>query len=197
MISPQVAKEHLDQWPDQVYGADFSRKASAAIEEVLDQYLPARSKMDSMYPAGVSNNDSYFTDESECRHIYPNYECNDPRELEAECVVCGDPKYPERYEPEAFQEMERLRKVTGLESRWLSIETIPKDGTTFRAYSPDLVHPDFNPWGSVECVFDGEQFIGAVWDGQFDCWNTVVIEPTLWMPIPDSPSCSKLEARSD
>lgn len=75
--------------------------------------------------------------------------------------------------------------------QWQSTETAPRDGTTFRAYSPELVHPDFNPWGSVECVFDGEQFIGAVWDGQFDCWNTVPVTPTLWMPLPDSPSYSR------
>lgn len=72
--------------------------------------------------------------------------------------------------------------------KWQNVGTAPKDGTPFRAYSADLVHPDFNPWGSVEAVFDGEQFIGAVWDGQFDCWNTVPINPTLWMPIEDSPS---------
>ncbi len=78
---------------------------------------------------------------------------------------------------------------------WQPLETVPRDGTTFRAYSPDLIHPDFNPWGSVECVFDGERFIGAVWDGQFDCWNTVPVTPTLWMPIPDSPSYSKEKGR--
>jgi len=74
---------------------------------------------------------------------------------------------------------------------WQPLETIPRDGTTFRAYSPELVHADFNPWGSVECVFNGEEFIGAVWDGQFDCWNTVPITPTLWMPIENSPAYSR------
>lgn len=80
-----------------------------------------------------------------------------------------------------------LAALTGYE-QWHPLDTIPRDGTTFRAYSPDLVHPDFNPWGSVEAVFDGEKFIGAVWDGQFDCWNTVEVSPTLWKPISDSPS---------
>jgi hypothetical protein len=79
----------------------------------------------------------------------------------------------------------------GVAEGWQPIETAPQDGTTFRAYSPELVHPDFNPWGSVEAVFDGEKFIGAVWDGQFDCWNTVPITPTLWRPIEDSPSYRK------
>lgn len=84
-----------------------------------------------------------------------------------------------------------LKTVSPPLAQWQPIETIPKDGTTFWAYSPELVHPDFNPRGVVECVFDGEKFIGAVWDGQFDCWNTVAVTPTLWMPIPDSPSYSK------
>lgn len=71
---------------------------------------------------------------------------------------------------------------------WNLKDTAPADGSTFRAYGANLIHADFNPWGSVEAVFDGEKFIGAVWDGQFDCWNTVPIEFTHWQPISDSPS---------
>lgn len=74
-------------------------------------------------------------------------------------------------------------------STWQPISTAPKDGTAFRAYGPSLVHPDFNPWGSVEAVFDGERFIGAEWDGQHDIWNTVFLDgrATHWMPLPDPP----------
>lgn len=73
-------------------------------------------------------------------------------------------------------------------SDWRPRETAPDDGTPFRAYGPALVHPDFNPWGSVEAVYDGERFVGAVWDGVFDAWNTVEIEFTHWQPIPAPPS---------
>jgi hypothetical protein len=74
-------------------------------------------------------------------------------------------------------------------SEWQPIETAPKDGTAFRAYAPELIHPDFNPWGSVEAVFDGEsQFVGAVWDGCHDIWRTEIIQPTHWMPLPAPPS---------
>lgn len=69
---------------------------------------------------------------------------------------------------------------------WQPRETAP-DTQVFRAYGPTLIHPDFNPQGSVEACWDGERFIGAVWDGQFDCWNTVEIEFTHWMPLPAAP----------
>lgn len=72
--------------------------------------------------------------------------------------------------------------------QWQPIETAPRDGTPFRAYAEDLIHEDFNPGGSVEAIFEGDGgFIGAVWDGQFDIWNTVSIVPTHWMPLPDPP----------
>jgi hypothetical protein len=71
---------------------------------------------------------------------------------------------------------------------WQPISTNPKDGSAFRAYAPELVDVDFNPGGSVEACFDGERFVGAVWDGCFDAWNTVPITPTHWMPLPDPPS---------
>lgn len=71
---------------------------------------------------------------------------------------------------------------------WQPIETAPRDGSAFRAYHPDLVHADFNPSGSVEACFDGEQIVGAVWNGCHDIWNTTLIEPTHWMPLPAPPS---------
>lgn len=70
---------------------------------------------------------------------------------------------------------------------WFTSDTAPKDGTPFRAYGPELVHADFNPCGSVEAVFDGERFIGAVWDGCHDVWRTDFIVFTHWMPFPDPP----------
>lgn len=71
---------------------------------------------------------------------------------------------------------------------WQQRESAPVDGSVFRAYGLSLVHPDFNPWGQVEACFSGEEFIGAVWDGQHDCWNTVPIEFTHWQPFPASPA---------
>jgi hypothetical protein len=51
------------------------------------------------------------------------------------------------------------------------------------------VHPDFNPWGQVEAVYEDDRLFGAVWDGQFDCWNSVEIgdKATHWQPFPPSP----------
>mgnify|MGYP001279355116 CR=1 FL=1 len=71
---------------------------------------------------------------------------------------------------------------------WQPIETAPKDGTAFRAYADNLIDLDFNPWGSVEAVFDGEQIIGCIWNGQQDCWYGKPISPTHWMPLPAAPS---------
>lgn len=73
---------------------------------------------------------------------------------------------------------------------WQPIATAPKDGTPFRAYGAELVHADFNPWGQVEAVHDGERLFGAIWDGQFDCWNSLEIgdKATRWQPFPASPS---------
>jgi hypothetical protein len=70
---------------------------------------------------------------------------------------------------------------------WRPSESAPQDGTPFRAYGPALVDLDFNPNGQVEACFDGERFIGAVWNGQSDIWNTAPIEFTHWSPFPDSP----------
>ena len=70
---------------------------------------------------------------------------------------------------------------------WHPAVSAPRDGSAFRAYDQSFVDPDFNPLGSVEACFDGERYVGAVWDGQFDCWNTVAISFTYWMPLPASP----------
>jgi hypothetical protein len=77
--------------------------------------------------------------------------------------------------------------TVSLSPEWQPIATAPNDGSAFRAYGPSLIDPDFNPWGSVEACFDGERFVGAVWNGQHDIWNTLPIEATHWQPIPASP----------
>lgn len=67
---------------------------------------------------------------------------------------------------------------------WMLAHDAPRDGTPFRAYAPWLIDEDFNPTGTVEAVFDGNDgFIGAIWDGQHDCWNTQAITFAMWQPL--------------
>ena len=77
-------------------------------------------------------------------------------------------------------------------SKWQPIETAPKDGTAFRAYADELIDLDFNPCGSVEAAWSGEEFIGCVWNGQQDAWYGKAINPTHWMPLPAAPKGEEL-----
>lgn len=70
---------------------------------------------------------------------------------------------------------------------WQLADTAPRDGLPFRAYGPELIDEDFNPQGSVEACWAGEEFIGCVWNGQQDSWYGKPIEFTHWQPIPDPP----------
>lgn len=81
----------------------------------------------------------------------------------------------------------RAAVLADRESRWQPIETAPRDGTAFRGYHPELIDLDFNPAGSVECAFDGAQFIGCVWNGQQDAWYGKPVELTHWQPLPAPP----------
>ena len=81
-------------------------------------------------------------------------------------------------------QIEVMRDAT---PEWQPIETAPKDGTAFRAYADELIDLDFNPWGSVEAAWSGEEFIGCVWNGQQDAWYGKAINPTHWMPLPAAP----------
>ena len=71
---------------------------------------------------------------------------------------------------------------------WQSADSAPRDGSPFRVYGPALVDVDFTPSGQVEACFDGEKFIGAVWDGQHDVWRTEFIDDkfTHWQSIPQN-----------
>lgn len=44
------------------------------------------------YPAGVTDNHPYFTDETECDHrwSYGDLPCDDPRVLGDHCLKCGE-----------------------------------------------------------------------------------------------------------
>ncbi len=98
-----------------------------------------------------------------------------------------------------FSEVRKMIELALAEAReangWQPIETAPKDGSSFRAYDKSLVHADFNPEGSVEAVFNGKEFIGAVWDGCHDNWVTIPIKFTKWMSPPaaqkDEVNCEK------
>lgn len=58
---------------------------------------------------------------------------------------------------------------------WEPIETAPKDGTRFWAFTPAL-HKEAAHWG--ECVFTGGHF-------QNSCaWHR---QPTYWRPLPSPP----------
>ena len=70
---------------------------------------------------------------------------------------------------------------------WQPMETAPKNGTAFRAYADELIDLDFNPWGSVEAAWNGEEFIGCVWNGQQDSWYGKAITPSHWIPLPAAP----------
>jgi hypothetical protein len=71
---------------------------------------------------------------------------------------------------------------------WQPIKTADPYGTPIRAYAADLIDPDFNPSGSVEaCWVDDIGWIGAVWNGHHDVWDTRPIKPTHWMALPVPP----------
>ena len=74
------------------------------------------------------------------------------------------------------------------EGRWLPIESAPKNGTMFRGYHEELIDLDFNPGGSVEAAWDGEQFIGCVWNGQQDAWYGKPVNLSHWQPVPAPPT---------
>lgn len=76
-----------------------------------------------------------------------------------------------------------------LQAEWQPIATAPRDGRAIWVHGPALIDPDFNPSGCVEACFDGDRFLYAQWDGQFDSWNTVFLDDkgTHWMPFPPPP----------
>jgi hypothetical protein len=78
------------------------------------------------------------------------------------------------------------REAHGWET-WQPIESNPRDGAPFLGYAEALVDLDFNPSGVIEACFDGERFIGAVWDGCHDVWQTRIVELESWKPFPAHP----------
>ena len=98
----------------------------------------------------------------------------------------GDVESVQRQWLESYEYAELAGKRDAI-SKWQPIETAPKDGTAFRAYADELIDLDFNPCGSVEAAWSGEEFIGCVWNGQQDAWYGKAINPTHWMPLPAAP----------
>ena len=65
--------------------------------------------------------------------------------------------------------------------QWQDISTAPKDAPVLRVYAPEFVHEDFNPTGTLEAYWqDGEGWVGAVWNPEFDGWDAKPIKPTHW-----------------
>jgi len=69
-------------------------------------------------------------------------------------------------------------------AEWQSIETAPKDGTHFLAWSEG--------YGPTEARFDG-----AYNDGEpawVACHQDTDFHPTHWMPLPDPPALTQIAA---
>jgi hypothetical protein len=68
-------------------------------------------------------------------------------------------------------------------SGWQPSSSAPEDGLPFLAYGPELVDEDFTPDGIVEACFDGEAFVGAIWNNCSDEWMTQAVTFTHWMRV--------------
>lgn len=82
------------------------------------------------------------------------------------------------------RELTALRK----EREWRPIETADKySGRIICVFDPDLVNEDFNPDGTTEAYWqDDEGWKAPVWCDCNDEWETKVINPTHWLPLPDT-----------
>jgi len=71
---------------------------------------------------------------------------------------------------------------------WPTMESAPKDGTPILVYADVFVNADFNPTGVIEAYWhDDEGWLGAMWNPQFDEWDTTVVQPTCWSHQPRPP----------
>jgi hypothetical protein len=69
---------------------------------------------------------------------------------------------------------------------WLPIESAPKDGTPLHLFSEGFIDEDFNPSGVIEGSWcDG--WIGAVWNGYTDQYDTNEVVPTHYRHHPAPP----------
>lgn len=86
-------------------------------------------------------------------------------------------------------------------SEWQTIETAPKDGTPFLAYTPSKIEREYiaayicdnyalcvwnhGAWCAVEAEDNG--YAGGEMTGWCEDWELVRIDPTHWMPLPEPP----------
>lgn len=67
------------------------------------------------------------------------------------------------------------------EHEWKSIESAPK-GKPIIVFGPTLIDEDYNPDGIVEAFWTGEEnWAGAIWNNEQDCYDLQVIAPTHWL----------------
>ena len=71
--------------------------------------------------------------------------------------------------------------------KWQPIKTVPKDGSVFLVYGPNLVHEDFNPEGIEFAMHNGQEMVGSLWNPVHDHWELVPIRATHWIPLPQPP----------
>ena len=74
---------------------------------------------------------------------------------------------------------------------WQLIETAPTDGSPLRLFDPEYADEEMGTsfdghW--TDCREDGTAgFVAAVWNNCHDCFATVAVSPTHWMPQPATP----------
>jgi hypothetical protein len=61
--------------------------------------------------------------------------------------------------------------------------TAPPKEEILHIYHPNLVHIDFNPQGVVEATWNDGNWIGAVWNGYTDSWDTLCVQIEQWKYI--------------
>jgi hypothetical protein len=83
------------------------------------------------------------------------------------------------------------RPAGKVEAAWQPIETGPKHEPVL-LFSEGFIHEDFNPAGIVEGAWlEDRGWVGAVWNGEQDCYDTNEIVPTDWMPLPAPPAVNE------
>lgn len=69
---------------------------------------------------------------------------------------------------------------------WRPITTAPMDSTPVLLWAKEFMDEDFNPSGVIDGYWSGDVdcgWIGAVWNGCHDCWDTREwLEPSHWAP---------------
>ena len=69
-----------------------------------------------------------------------------------------------------------------------AINTKPPFGIAIILGNEEWVDEDFNLKGVREGYYqEGEGYMAAVWNDYQDCWETQLVEPTMWTHFPEMP----------